>query len=88
MKSSAEKLTLNKKQLLDFRGEVEKVIAERKALGEFDANSKYMIFLLGNMRSLINHAIDTYPKGQNVTANIKDSKADARIPTRPQRHGR
>lgn len=53
---------MNKKQLTEFKSEVEKVIAERRALGDFDANSKYMMFLLGNMRSLIDHAIATYPK--------------------------
>ena len=55
---------MNKKQLVEFRGEVEKVIAQREALGEFDANSKYMMFLLKNMKTLIDHAISTYPKGQ------------------------
>lgn len=53
---------MNKKQLIEFRSEVEKVIAERKALGDFDANSKYMQFLLGNMRSMIDHAISQHPK--------------------------
>lgn len=53
---------MNKKQLFEFKAEVEKVIAERKALGDFDANSKYMIFLLGNMKALIDHAISQYPK--------------------------
>ena len=55
---------MNKKQLNEFKSEVEKVIAQREALGDFDANSKYMVFLLKNMRSLIQHSIDTYPKGQ------------------------
>jgi hypothetical protein len=53
---------MNKKELIAFKAEVEKVISERKSLGDFDANSKYMIFLLGNMRSLIDHAISQYPK--------------------------
>jgi hypothetical protein len=53
---------MNKKELQEFRLEVEKVILERKALGEFDANSRYMMFLLGNMRALIDHAISQYPK--------------------------
>ncbi len=70
---------MNKKQLVEFRGEVEKVIAERRGLGDFDANSKYMIFLLGNMRSLINHAIDTYPKGQIQAKRDPDAK------TRPEK---
>lgn len=55
---------MTKKQLIEFKAEVEKVLAERKSLGDFDANSKYMVFLLGNMRSLIDHAISQYPKGQ------------------------
>lgn len=53
---------MNKKQLMSFRTDVEEVLAERKALGDFDANSKYMVFLLGNMRNLIDHAISQYPK--------------------------
>lgn len=53
---------MNKRELTAFKGEVEKVLAERKALGDFDANSKYMVFLLGNMRSLIDHAISQYSK--------------------------
>ena len=53
---------MNKKQLIEFRAEVEKVLSERKALGDFDANSRYMVFLLGNMRSLIDHAISQMPK--------------------------
>lgn len=64
---------MNKKQLQDFRKEVDRVYEQRKALGEFDANSKYMMFLLGNMRSLIDHAISTYPKGQKAkNADPKD----------------
>ena len=53
---------MNKKELVAFKAEVEKVLAERKALGDFDANSKYMVFLLGNMRALIDHALSQYPK--------------------------
>lgn len=53
---------MNKKELIAFKGEVEKVLAERRSLGDFDANSKYMVFLLGNMRSLIDHAISQIPK--------------------------
>lgn len=79
---------MNKKQLIEFRDEVDKVYRERKALGEFDANSKYMMFLLGNFKHLINHAIATYPKGQNVNPNPKDAKTDARVPSRSPKHGR
>ncbi len=53
---------MNKKQLIEFRKEVEEVLAERVALGDFDANSRYMVFLLGNMRALINHALTQLPK--------------------------
>ena len=53
---------MKKSELIAFKAEVEQVLAERKALGDFDANSKYMVFLLGNMRSLIDHAISQYPK--------------------------
>lgn len=53
---------MKKKELQEFKAEVEKVLAERKALGDFDANSKYMVFLLGNMSHLIDHAISQYPK--------------------------
>lgn len=63
---------MNKKQLNEFKAEVEKVIAQRDALGDFDANSKYMVFLLKNMRSLIQHSIDTYPKGQNAVTRNKN----------------
>lgn len=79
---------MNKKQLVEFRDEVDKVYRERKALGEFDANSKYMVFLLGNFKHLINHAIATYPKGQNVNPNAKDSKANTRLSPNPPKHGR
>lgn len=60
--AKAQYKTMNKKQLLEFKAEVEMVLDQRKALGEFDANSKHMIFLLGNMRALIDHAISQYPK--------------------------
>jgi hypothetical protein len=55
---------MNKKQLTEFRSEVEKVIAQREALGESNANDRYMMFLLKNFRHLIQHSIDVYPKGQ------------------------
>lgn len=53
---------MNKKELLKFREAVEDVIAERKALGDYNADSKYMVFLLGNMRTLIDHALTQMPK--------------------------
>lgn len=65
------KKAMNRKQLLEFRGEVDKVIEERKALGDFDANSKYMVFLLSNMRDLIDHAISTYPKAKKSGGMIE-----------------
>lgn len=65
-------VSMNKKQLMAFRSDVEEVLAERQALGNFDANSKYMVFLLGNMRNLIDHAISQCPKSE------KRGKADGR----------
>jgi hypothetical protein len=58
---------MNKKQLQAFKGEVEQVISQREALGDFDANSRYMVFLLKNMRSLVEHAIQTYPSARSST---------------------
>ena len=55
---------MNKKQLLAFKADVEKVLADRQAAGDYDVNAKYMRFLLGNMAQLIDHAITQYPKGQ------------------------
>ncbi len=53
---------MNKKELVAFKAEVSKALAERKAVGDFDANAKYMRFLLANMEHLIDHAISQYPK--------------------------
>ena len=53
---------MNKKQLQEFKNDLESVIVSREALGEYNADSKYMLYLLKNMRSLVQHAIDTYPK--------------------------
>lgn len=63
---------MNKKQLNEFKAEVEKVIAQKEALGESNANDRYMIFLLKNFRHLIQHSIDTYPKGQNAISRPKN----------------
>jgi hypothetical protein len=60
---------MKKKELIEFRAEMEKVIIAREALGEFDANSKYMIFMLHNMRAMVQHMIDTYPKAKNGKPN-------------------
>lgn len=53
---------MNKKQLQEFKNDLESVIVSREALGEYNADSKYMLYLLKNMRSLVQHAIDSYPK--------------------------
>lgn len=63
---------MNKKQLIEFKGEVEKVISQREALGESNVNDKYMMFLLKNMRNMVEHSISTYPKGQNASPRTKD----------------
>lgn len=55
---------MKKSDLFLFRDDVDRVIRERKSLGEFNADAKYMMFLLQNMRTLIDHAIDKYPKGE------------------------
>jgi len=36
---------------------VEQVIHERQSVGEYNADSKHMLFLLSNMLALIDHAI-------------------------------
>jgi len=53
---------VNKKELIAFKGDVEKVLAERRSVGDFDVHAKYMVFLLANMSHLIDHAISQYPK--------------------------
>jgi len=53
---------MNKKQLQEFKNDLEDVIVSREALGEYNADSKYMLYILKNMRSLVQHAIDSYPK--------------------------
>lgn len=53
---------MNKKQLIAFREDVNRAIGARERLGEFDANSRDIIWLLKNMGALVDHAIATYPK--------------------------
>lgn len=53
---------MNRKELIEFRETVENAIEERKALGDYDANSQYINHLLGLMAKLVDHAIDTAPK--------------------------
>jgi len=48
---------MNKNQLLMLKEGVEQVIYERRAVGEYNADSKHMLFLLSNMLALIDHAI-------------------------------
>ena len=53
---------MNLKQLIEFREVIEEARLERQHLGEYDANSKYLNFLLDNMAKLVDHAIDEAPK--------------------------
>ena len=53
---------MDKKQLMKFREEIEIALAERKALGDYDANSKYINFLLQLMADLTDHSISQYQK--------------------------
>lgn len=60
---------MKKKELREFRDDVEKALNARIALGDFDANSKYMRYLLGSMLRLVDNAIDTYPKSAKKNAS-------------------
>jgi len=48
---------MNRKHLLALRSDIEAAIAERRALGEYNADSKHMLFLLNCLRELTNDAI-------------------------------
>jgi len=48
---------MNKAQLKALRVDIEAVIQEREHLGEYNADSKYMMLLLKNMRLLIDHTL-------------------------------
>jgi hypothetical protein len=49
-------------QLQEFRQEIEDVIQERNALGEYDANAKHMNWLLDQLAKVVDHAISQYPR--------------------------
>jgi len=51
------RVDMNKKELVRLHAEVDEALRERRALGEYNADSKHMLLLLGNMRELIAHAI-------------------------------
>ncbi len=51
------RLNMNKQQLLILKEGVESAISERRSVGEYNADSKHMLFLLSNMLALIDHAI-------------------------------
>jgi hypothetical protein len=53
---------MNKRELLAFRAEIEGLIEDREALGEYNADSKHMLLLLMGMRELVDHAISQLPK--------------------------
>lgn len=53
---------MTRKELTDFFYDVQDAAAERRALGEFDANSRYIILLLEGMEALIAHSLDQLPK--------------------------
>lgn len=49
---------MKQNELIDLFNSIEETLEERRRLGEFDANSKYVIFLLDNMKEVVAHAID------------------------------
>jgi hypothetical protein len=51
---------MNLKQLIEFREVIEEARLERKHLGEYDANSKYLNFLLDNMAKLVDHELSKF----------------------------
>ncbi|SRR6266436_9331292 len=51
------RINMNKNQLLILKEGIEQIISERRAVGEYNADSKHMLFLLSNMLALIDHAI-------------------------------
>ena len=55
---------MNKNELLQFRQEIEAIIQERRALGEYDANAKHMNWLLDQLAKIVDHSISQYPRVQ------------------------
>ena len=53
---------MQKRELLAFRAEVQGILEDREALGEYNADSKHITLLFRSMRELIDHAISQYPK--------------------------
>jgi hypothetical protein len=49
---------MKKKELIELYYAVEEAHEERKRLGDFDANSKYMMILLDGLQKAIAHAIE------------------------------
>jgi len=55
---------MKKHELQEFRAEIEAVIQERRALGEYDANAKHMNWLLDQLAKIVDHSISQYPRVQ------------------------
>jgi hypothetical protein len=53
---------MNKNELQQFRAEIQEVIEDRRRLGEYDGNAKYMNWLLDQLAKIIDHALETYPR--------------------------
>ncbi len=58
---------MNKKELVDLYYDVEEACEERRRLGEFDANSKYVMLALEGLRVLLANTIE----GSNPRKEVK-----------------
>ena len=52
---------MKRQGLIDLYHQVDEIAAQRKALGEFDANAKTIIDLLDAVLALIEHEIEILP---------------------------
>jgi hypothetical protein len=71
-------LSMNRKQLLAFREDLANAMIERQHLGDYDANSQYINFLLKHMVELTDHAISQYPKPQSIPTRQSPKQDDAK----------
>lgn len=53
---------LNKNQLQTLKESIQEAILERRTLGEYNADSKHMLFLLTGLLETVEHAISQLPK--------------------------
>jgi len=53
---------LNKNQLQTLKESIQEAILERRALGEYNADSKHMLFLLTGLLETVEHAISQLPR--------------------------